>query len=177
MHTTFQIKQSGFTFIELIIYLSLIGLVVGGFVSFGLSIAGSRGKTFVTQEVHANARFALDLMTERIQAADGVNIGSSTFGSDPGVLSLSMSTPSQNPTIFSLTVDGGMLQMTEGVGAPQMLTSDDVRVTDLTFTDLTGSGQRENIGISMTIEYGAVGPDSQELTASQTLETSASIRR
>jgi len=45
---------------------TIIGLVVSGFIAFAISITGSRFKTYTVQEVHANARQALDLISQKV---------------------------------------------------------------------------------------------------------------
>lgn len=166
----------GFTLIETLIYIAVIGLVVSSFVVFSVSVSQSGNKTFVTQEVHANARHALDIMSGRIRASTGVNTEASTFGSDPGVLSLSMAASGSNPTVLSLSGDDGVLQITEGVGSAVALTSDEVKVTNLVFTNLTPTGARESIRIQMTVAYNNAGSD-VEYSYSKSFQTAVSLRQ
>ncbi len=77
-------KNKGFTLVELIIYIAIISIVVVGFITFTLSIINSRNKNYVVQEVQANTRTAFKLISQEILLAEGVNIGSSVFDSDPG---------------------------------------------------------------------------------------------
>lgn len=167
--------QKGFTLVEVLIYIAILGLVVASFISFSVSISNSRGKTYVEQEVQANARVALNLISQRILAANGVNTGASTFGSDPGVLSLSMADSSKNPTIINLTADDGQLQIQEGVDSAITITSDEVRVTNLVFTDLTSTSDKANIGIELTVEY--IASDDAFYEFSHSLETAVSLRQ
>ena len=167
--------QKGFTLIELIIYVAIVGLVAGAFVSFSIAVTNSNTKTYVAQEVQANSRIALDLITQKIQAATGVNLVDSTFGSDPGVLSLSFASDDLDPTIIQLSEDDGILQVVEGVSSPVNITSDEVKVTNLQFTNLTGTSDKENIKIDLTVEYDA--SEDVEFKYAQTLETSATVRQ
>lgn len=171
-----QFNNQGFTFIETIVYIAIIGTIVSSFIVFSISISNSRNKTYVVQEVQANARTALNLITQKIRVAKGVNIASSTFLSDPGVLSLSMSSSSLNPTIIDLDQDNGRLRIKEGNGKALPMVSDKIRVTNLVFTNLTASSSRENIGIDLTIEYDNNDTDI-EFTHSQSLQTAVSLRQ
>ena len=128
-------NKAGYTIVELIIYIALIGTLVSGIVLYSLSVTSARNKNYVAQEVQANGRFVLDVIGQRIRAATGVNAGSSTFDFDPGVLSLSMSDSGKDPTIIDLTANDGQLQITEGVSSAVSLTSDEVKVTNLVFTN------------------------------------------
>ena len=175
-HHFFSLKKSGagFTLIETIIYIAVIGLIIGAFVSFSLSIGNSSNKTYAVQEVQANARFSLDIITQKIQTAVGVNIASSTFDSDPGVLSLTFVSSTLNPTLIKLNEDDGILQIIEGMASPVNITSNEVKVTNLQFTNLTGLGNKENIKIDFTIEFDDDG--GVEFQSTQSLQTAVSIR-
>ena len=177
MKDIFKIKnsRSGFTLIETIIYVAIIGGVVATFVSFGLSITNSRNKAYVAQEVQANVRVAGGIISERVRAATGVN-ASSVFGSDPGYLSLAMSSAAANPTIIGLDSDDGVLQIKEGASASTTITTDEVQVSNLVFVDMTASSTRENIGLNMTIIYD--NPDDDvEFGYSQSVSSSVSLRQ
>lgn len=122
--------KRGFTLIEILIYLLIIGGVVASFVAFTIGVGNSSAKNYVVQEVHGNTRTGLGLITSRIRAATGVQAGSSTFGTDPGVLSLVMADSAKNPTVISLSGDDGVLQIIEGTGSAVAITSDEVKVTN-----------------------------------------------
>jgi len=168
--------NKGFTLIELLIYIAIIGGVISVFVIFGLSVNELSSKNYVVQEVHANARMALDLISQKIRAANEVNIGSSVFDSDPGVLSLSMASSAINPTVISLGQDNGVIQITSGSSDPVSITSDEVNVTNLVFTNLTGTGDIENIRVEITLEYNNPSGD-VVYEYSQSLQTSVSLRQ
>ena len=48
-------KDNGFTLVELLIYMAVIGGVSMTFILYSLAVAQSRAKTYVAQEVQANA--------------------------------------------------------------------------------------------------------------------------
>ncbi|MBI2052873.1 MAG: prepilin-type N-terminal cleavage/methylation domain-containing protein [Candidatus Ryanbacteria bacterium] len=163
--------QRAFSLIEIIIYLAILGLVVVGFGTYVLSISSSRQKTDVVVKVQANARISLDTIAQKIRAARSINIGSSVFNTDPGVLSLAMSDASKNPTIINLDRDNGILQVQEGAGSPAAVTSKEVAITNLVFTNIATPGVRSNIRIQITVEY----PGSSGY--SQSLESNVSLRQ
>jgi prepilin-type N-terminal cleavage/methylation domain-containing protein len=168
--------NKGFTLIETLIYIALIGVVLSGFIVFSFSIGDARNKTYVVQEVQANARVALNLITQKILAANGVNAGSSTFGSDPGVLSLSMSEAGNNPTVISLNANDGQLQIKEGSADAVVITSDEVKVMNLVFTNLSGTNEKENIKVELTIDFNNQGTDI-DFDYTQSWETALNIRQ
>lgn len=168
--------KEGFTLIETLIYIAIIGMVVVSFVVFAMSISDSRNKAYVISEVQANHRTALNIISQRIRSAETVNIIGSIFDSDPGALSLAMANGSKNPTIINLNQDDGILQITEGTAGPIAITSDEVKITDLVFTNLTGGEERKNIRIEITIVFNNADTDI-EYNYSQSLQTAVSLRQ
>jgi type II secretory pathway pseudopilin PulG len=168
-------SHAGFTLVETLIYLTIVGVVVVSFVTFSINISSSRAKVYVEQEVQANARVALDMISQRLRSSSGVNTGTSTFDTDPGVLSLATTTAAANPMIFSLSANDGVLQLKEGTASPVTITSDEVRVTNLVFTDLTATSTREHIRVELTLEYATSSDNLYE--ASVTAQTAVSLRQ
>jgi len=146
-------RSKGFTLVETIIYVAIIGGVIATFVSFSMNISNARNKTYVQEETQANARVALNIITQKIQSASGVNISASVFGIDPGVLSLAMSSSTLNPTIINLSADDGQLQIKEGNNATTTITTERVQINNLIFTNFSASSTRENIGVDLTVGY------------------------
>ncbi len=170
------LKEEGFTLIEMLLYVAIVALAVGSFVAFSIAVVNSRNKNYVAQEVQANARNALDIISQKIRTATGVNVASSSFGLDPGVLSLAMTDSAQNPAIIDLDQNDGVLRVKEGLSSPVAITSDEVRVVNLVFTNLTPVGGREHIKIDLTISFPNPSGD-VEFNYSQSLQTSVSVRQ
>lgn len=168
--------SQGSTLIEMLIYIAVVAMVLSSLVLFSISIVSSRSKTYVVQEVQANTRVALAILSQKIRASNGVDTSTSQFGSDPGKLTLFMSDPSKNPTVFDLDQDDGVLRITEGASLPVTLVSDEVKVTHLMFTNLTGSSTHENIRIEMTVGFNNTGTN-VEYDYTQSVQTSVSSRQ
>jgi type II secretory pathway pseudopilin PulG len=166
---------TGFTLIELIIYIAIVAGVITSLILYSISISDSREKSFVAQTVQSNARMALTLIAQKIRAANGVNTSLSVFDIDPGYLSLSYGAAGSNPTAIGLNQDDGLLEIKEGASAPSIIISDLVRVTDLRFTRLTSAGTQETIKIYMTIEYNS-DTESPIYEYSQSFETTVRVR-
>lgn len=162
--------KKGFTLIEVLIYITIIGAVVSGFIIFALSINSSRSKTYVIQEVQANARTALDLISQKIRLAEDVI--NPTEGNSNNSLILDM--PNSDPDL-TFSVTDGILGVAEGAGDPTPITSNKVNVSNLFFTNLAVSGERDNIRIEITVEY--EGDGSKEYEHSQSLQTAVSLRQ
>lgn len=167
-------NKQGFSLIETIIYVAIIGGVMAAFVSFALNISDSNSKTFVVQEVQANARLTMKTIAQNIRSANGVNLNNSVFATDPGVLSLSMASNTLNPLVISLSGDDGSLQIKAGENATTTITSVGIRVTNLIFNNFSASSTRENIAIDLTVEYASSTDNS--VTYSQNFKSAVSLR-
>jgi len=168
-------NETGLTLIEIILYVGIAAAVVTTMTLFTLDIGATRQKTLVAQEVQSNMRTAIEVISQKIRAADGVNIGASTFNSDPGVLSLSMPTPALDPTIIQLDADDGSITITEGGGTPVILTTDEVRVTNFRFTNLAAAAIRGNVRLQMTLEYNNPS-NNADFDYSQSTRVSTNVR-
>jgi len=162
--------EKGFTLIEVLLYIAIIGMIIQGFIIFVLSIASTNSKTYVVQEVQANTRIALDMISQKIRAADDVITPSE--GNSTSTLILDMPDPSPNLT-FSI-IDG-VLGIIEGVASSTPITSNEVNISILTFTNLAPVGEKDNIKIEITAIYRT--GESKEFQYSQTLQTSVSLRK
>ncbi|MFH1451450.1 MAG: prepilin-type N-terminal cleavage/methylation domain-containing protein [bacterium] len=160
--------KKGFTLIETLIYIAIIGMIVSSFVIFVLSISASRTKTYAVQEVQANSRFALDLLSQRIKSAQGII--SPTPGNSASILILDMADAD-----LTFNVTAGVLSATEGLADSIPITSSEVDVSSLIFTNLTAAEERENIRIEMTVNYQE--NNSKEYDYSQSFQTAVSLRR
>lgn len=163
-------RTKGFTLFETLIYIAIASVVIVSFVSFILSISGSRNKNYVVQEVQGNARNVLDLIQQKILLADDVI--SPTEGNTD--ISLILDMPGAEPNLeFSL--DNDIISITEGAGLPVPITSNKIRTTNLTFTNLAGNNERDNIKIGITMEY--LNNQSIDFTFSQDFQTAVSVRK
>jgi type II secretory pathway pseudopilin PulG len=158
-------SSSGFTLVETLIYLAIIGIVVTSFVSFGISIMEARNKNLAVQEAQANAREALSFMVEKIRSCQDISVPAE--GEDGNMLSLDTAGDADK-IIFS--EQDGTVYATVGSSQPQFLTSSQVSVSDLNFLRL-GQG---NVKINFTIKFRDDG--SKDFSFSEDVETAASLR-
>lgn len=165
----------GFTLFETIISIGLLALIVGSFSGFVVSMQNTRNSLHSMQEVDENLRLAADVIAQKIRSANGVNAALSTFDTDPGFLSLSMTDVSANPTLFYLDQDNGRIMMQEGSSLPIALTTNEIQIYQLIFSLLSGMQERENVRITLDAQMRAIS-DSYA-SYEHTITTSASIRQ
>ena len=167
-----MLNQKGVSFVETILYIAIISLVMTAFFNFSLSNNTVYTKTYMAEDVHSNLRYALSVMSKRIRAANSVNTAQSNLGGDPGTLSLAMSDSLYNPTIFNLNHDDGALYLTEGLGYPVALTTQDIYISKLIFNYLEDHGQ-EAVQIEITGERRG---SSQEYNYTESVQTAVALR-
>ncbi len=161
-------RKPAFTLIETLIYIAILGSLLFYFVSFSLSIGSSRSKTHVIQEVNANARIVLKEISNQVRGADDVI--DPVSGNTGNSLNLDMPAPDDD-ILFIL--ENGILKNVIAT-ATTSITSSEVEITNLNFDNLALSGERDNIRISLTIEYRDAG--SKEYEYSRDFQTSVSLR-
>lgn len=166
----------GFTLIELIIYVALISLFMGGGIQFVWSIILSQAESYVQQEVSQNLRWAGKRIVHEIRNSSDIN----SVGLNEICLASLDST--YNPTRFYLS--SGRLRMGWGGGSldcssitnDEPLTSNQVSVSSLAFEDLSVvEGNTKNIRFTITIE--STSPSGRpEWEKSQTYSSSVELR-
>jgi type II secretory pathway pseudopilin PulG len=160
----------GFTLVELIIYIAILVVILVLAVSFLWMIVSGNIKEGFFQEVQQNGRFALTKITQEIKKATGI-ISPSLAGS-ANFLSLRMADPNLNPTIFD--VDNGKLRIIQGSNPSYYLTTDQVIVSNLQFTNLSYENTPGAIQIDITIDH--LNPGGRmEYQASVNLKSTVSL--
>lgn len=104
-------------------------------------------KELAFQEVQQNGRFALTKIIRETKKA--IEIDSPSPGSSSDSLILVMADSSSDPTVFE-AVDGNLM-MSQGKEGPYQLTSDQVIVSSLQFTNLSYPDGPGTIRIEMKI--------------------------
>ncbi len=170
-----KILGQGFTLLEIVLAISVLGgIVFGSVVLFG-AIISTRAKLVAAQEVNGNARLALQLMSGRIRAASSINSASSTFALHPGILSLATTSGGTNPTVFRVSDDGVRLEIVEGLSNPVFLTSNRVKVNNLLFTSVPYPGSLAGVQIDFTLAYQGAANDPY-YTFSKSFQTTVFLR-
>lgn len=165
-----NMKNSGFTLIEFLIYIAILAVILIFTTGFLWDVILGNIKETSWQEVQQNSRFALTKIGQEIKKATGVN--SPLPGNSANSLSLIMADPNLNPTVFDI-VDG-KLRITKGVDGPYEITSDQVIVTNLNFINLSYQNTPGTIQIEMTTEH--INPANRiEYFASVDLKLSVSL--
>jgi hypothetical protein len=163
--------MKGFTLIEFLLYLGIFVIVLVLTSGFLWNMIFGNIKVSAYQEVQQNGSFALTKLTQEVKKALAIN--SPLPGTTSNSLSLAMASSTLDPTIFD--VAGGQLRISSGSPPDfQYLTSYQVVVTDLQFTNLSYQDKPGTVRIEMTLEY--LNPDDRnEYRARIDLKSTASL--
>jgi type II secretory pathway pseudopilin PulG len=161
-------SASGFTLIELILYVSVVSFVLSALMIFALNIISSTAKSNTQQGLYATARLISERINFEIRDASAVtSVTAST-------LTLASATPANNPTVIDFA--SGAIRVKEGTGAVLPLNGTDTTVTSFAFTNYTSAdGKAEHVGYTMTIETSYAGAR-KDYKDTVTLESSAEVR-
>lgn len=161
-------KKTGFTFIELILYISIVTIMLSAMVPFAWNVIGAAAKSNTEQEVFSQARFVSERIKYEVRNATGINSVAATS------ISLATAVPATNPTIIDLV--GGNIRIKQGAGAVVVLNSPDVVISGLTFTNNTSADNKtKNISYVFTLSAN-YGSTRQEFVETTTVRSSAEVR-
>ncbi len=164
--------SSGFTLIELVLYIAICSIFLTASVSFAWDLIYGRVKSYAQEEVNQNMRFASKRIIYEMRNAQSINTVSASS------ISLQMADSARNPTIIDVSSN----RVRIGYGSsgpcpttsPCFLTASNVSVTGLSFTDLSSAPNSRNIKFTLTISTGAGAK--KEFQETQTYTGSAELR-
>ena len=141
-------RQSGYTLIELLLYIAMLGILLPTVVGFmGLAVE-TRVKNQSIAEVNEQGMAAMDYITQTLRNANAITTPAAAASGSS--LTITVPTAGLSPTIFDLS-GSSALQVKEGTTAAIPLTSSDVQISNLTFSNLTRSGTAGAVQVSFTV--------------------------
>jgi len=147
MQKNTHLNQHGFTLVELLLYIVILGTLLVPVSFFFATALDARIKNQSVSEVNDQAQAAMETITVTIRGANAIS--TPLPGVSTASLTLTVPTASLSPTVFS--VQNGVLQVKEGSAAPVALTNGKVTVSGLSFKNLSISGTHGIVQVSFTI--------------------------
>lgn len=154
MTTNFK-NQRGFSLIELIVYVGVMVILTSAIVFFAIWAIQIGSKIKINYALTNNARRAMEVMTYEIRKSKSVYAPTSVFGVSPGQLSLEQTVVAGSPetAIFIDFFQCGQSLCEKKEGQDVVaLTNDQVKITNLSFTQLLNSSAVPSIQISFRLE-------------------------
>jgi Tfp pilus assembly protein PilW len=171
-------RAQGFTLVETLLYVVLIGSILVTFSYFFASGLLSREKALTGQTVEQNTRFALARLTQEIRDAKVLN-ASTSYGLNIAAATntgkgLSLGTIDSSASATEFYVNNGVLEVRRGTAAAVALTSSDVQVQLFQLTNRS-SGTNRAVAVQMVIQ--ASRPTSSvAYGASSSVQTTVNMR-
>lgn len=170
-------STQGFTLVELLLYISIISIIMGSLIPFGLNVIAGGAKNATDQEVFSQSRIISERLKYEIRNATAITTAdyAVNFATDQTKQVTLAVPPPNNPTIISVSALGRMT-IQQGAGSAVEVNSSDTRITDLTFTDYTSADTKtQHIGFTLTV-ISDFAQERQEYKATTSLRESAELR-
>lgn len=171
-------KQKGFTLVELLVAIGILG-VVGGIATIILfTTLRSASKSDIMREVKQNGDYAISVMERMVRNAQGVetvdNSSCSTTGNCGAGTCMKIKNPDGRTTNFLKENVGDVFKIASNSGT--YLTSNKVTVVgDLNFTCTRTPGKPDVVSINFTLSQPGT-PTRPEERASINFQTTVSLR-
>lgn len=147
--------NQGFTIIEVLVYVAILGIVSVAIIASSMVVNSSFNKTRVTRNLLESGNNGMERITREIRQANSIDIASSTFGSNPGVLTLNGKDSGGSARIVKFSVLSGSLNIYENNSLLDDLLNQNVTATNLIFRRIsTGAG--EAVKIELTLNNGTI---------------------
>lgn len=133
--------NKGFTLIEIVLYVGICSFILLSFSIFLSFLLTARVRSQSITEVNQQGFQVLHRITQA--ARNGRNIQNPDIGAQGSILTLITSDPLLNPTVFSVSSSTFFIQ--EGSNTPVALTNSRIRISGLTFQNISSVGSTEKI--------------------------------
>ncbi len=168
----------GFTLVETLLYIVLIGSILVTFSYFFASGLLSREKSLTGQTIEQNTRFVLARLTQEIRDAKVLN-ASTSYGLNIAAATntgkgLSLGTLDSTASATEFYVNSGVLEVRRGTAAAVALTSSDVQVQ---LFQLTNRSSGTNRAVAILLQMQALRPTSSiAYGASSSVQATVNLR-
>lgn len=162
---------SGFTLIEFLIYFSILAILMVIMSGILFQVLSNRTRLGTLDEINQNARTIIEQLTTRIHNAQGIT--TPTQGTTTSNLSLTYTDSVKNPTVIDLS--SGLIRVQEGSSLTVPLNSNEVTVSNLSFTNISYPNAPGGIRIVFTLQSSNTS-SGQEYSHAETFYTTATIR-
>jgi type II secretory pathway pseudopilin PulG len=166
-------KQQGSTLIELILYIALLAVFLSGAILFSWNIILSEAKSGTQREVIQNIRLASERISYEIRNASAI------LSLTSNAICLESPNSTYNPTRIYLETSALMIGWGGGsndctnLTNTQALSSGDISISNLEFTDQSNTSLSTNVGYTFTAD---ILGTRQEWQSSQTMTGSVEVR-
>jgi len=153
-HTTQGNAARGFTVIEILAYIFVLGLLLAVVVYILIAVSGSYHAITSSAGIESTAETALERMTRDTRDAISVDVLQSTLNASPGKLTLNTTDDDGATTTVQFFLSGQTIHVKEAGVDMGPLSETGVRITNLVFRQIT-TAQSQAVKIELTAESGS----------------------
>ncbi|MBI5414436.1 type II secretion system protein [Candidatus Peregrinibacteria bacterium] len=165
-------ETAGFTLIEVLVSLFLVGGILIGMSSYLSFLVDARVKNQIIAEVESQGTHVMNLIEQEIRNAQGIS--TPILGAENATLFLDDFTAANDPTLFSIA-NGGIVLSEGAPPTVSILTSSKVEASNLNFANVSRLSTPGVIRASFTLSYINTSGN-PELSYSKNFETSVNVR-
>lgn len=165
---------TGFTLLEIIIYMGLLSMIVVFIINSLVQVGGTYNRLRAEREVVSNARRLFESVNKTIAESKEVYDPTSRFNQDAGQLSLisaASTTPEHTSSFIDFWIDNGLFMIRREGSQAIILSSPSVRVQKFKVEKIMQGLGRESVKIILGVEY--MHPN---YAASTTLNSTTALR-
>jgi type II secretory pathway pseudopilin PulG len=167
-------SKNGFTIVEVVAYVAVLGIVGTSFSAVFLWGIKTHTKSQVMQETTWNAKRAMDVIVQEIREAESI-YSPTTAAPQLSLETTKYTAPGHLTSFIDFFLCEEKLCFKRESGDPAVLTSDNVRVTLLSFQEVQSSLASQSLRVTLRVEY--KNPNNRpELISSLELSSVASVR-
>lgn len=134
--------MKGYTLIELIIYVAVLGLIAVAFGSLAVSISGASGRTTGSADLAESLHMVIEQLSDAFAVADAVAYPS--VGTTDAYLAL---TNAQTLEVISFGISGTTIVKGVNGFASTTISDPSVTITTLSFVRRNAAGGRDHVGV------------------------------
>ena len=140
----------GFTIIEVLVYVVILGIVSVAIISASMAVNSSFNKTRITRDLLESGNNSMERITREIRQANSIDISNSTLGSNPGMLTLNGKDAGGSARVVKFSVLNGALNIYENNSLLDNLLNQNVTASNLIFRRIsTGTGEAVKIELTL----------------------------
>ena len=143
--------QSGYSIVEIIIYIAVFAVLTTVVMNSFIVLTSFYNQNRTHHDLLENGNSVMERLSREIRTANNIRTGTSTLGSNPGVLDLDSVDSSNNTQTVKFSTTNGALNLAVNGTSVGNLLGPNIQVTSLVFRKITTTNSTA-VKIEMTLK-------------------------